>query len=172
MYTIRPAVLGDLETITEIYNDAIRTTTATFDTIEKGYDEQREWFESHGSGSPILVAETSGGVAGWACLSPWADRCAFKDTAETSIYLAPEARGHGLGRKLLSALIEAGRVAGHHVLICRIAEGNDASLNLHYKLGFKPIGTMRQVGQKFGRRWDVHMAQMMLSGLSADSQSG
>jgi len=82
MCTIRPAQLSDLHTITEIYNEAIRTTTATFDKEPKTEHEQKAWFESHGPKYPLLVAESHGVVIGWACLSKWSDRCGYTGAAE------------------------------------------------------------------------------------------
>ncbi len=77
MCTIRPAQTADLNAITDIYNEAIRTTTATFDTEPKTEEEQKIWFDSHGSKYAILVAEFKGVIVGWASLSKWSDRCAY-----------------------------------------------------------------------------------------------
>ena len=74
MLTIRKATLEDLEGITEIYNDAILNSIATFDTETENYEEQRIWFANHGSKNPMLVAEEEGYVIGWASLSNWSDR--------------------------------------------------------------------------------------------------
>ena len=104
--TIRPAELGDLDAITAIYNDAIATTTATFDTEPKTAAEQEKWFVSHGARHPIFVAEIDGQVAGWAALSEWSGRCAYADTAETSIYVRSDFRGRGIGRMLKRGIID------------------------------------------------------------------
>src|SRR5205823_4527909 len=82
--TIRRAGLDDLPAITAIYNEAIRGTTATFDTEPKAVAERLPWFESHDERHPILVAEADGEVVGWASLSRWSERRAYDDTAETS----------------------------------------------------------------------------------------
>src|SRR5436190_8054769 len=97
---IRRAELADLESITAIYNEAILTTTATFDTEPKTASERLPWFQSHGERHPILVAESEGGVVGWASLSPWSERPAYDDTAETSFYVRAGRRGQGIGRAL------------------------------------------------------------------------
>ena len=68
MLNIRPAEVSDLDAITEVYNEAIQTTTATFDTEPKTKSEQLRWFESHGPKHPIIVAELDG-IVGWACLT-------------------------------------------------------------------------------------------------------
>lgn len=161
--SLRPARAADLAAVTRIYNQAIRDTTATFDTEEKGEDWAAGWLTNHrGPSSPALVAEVHGEVQGWATLSPWSDRCAYSGTAEVSVYVDADARGQGLGRALLAALIEAGRRGGLHTLLARIAEGNPASAGLHEALGFVATGVMREVGRKFGRRLDVTLYQRML----------
>ncbi|MGD6852669.1 MAG: N-acetyltransferase family protein [Candidatus Bathyarchaeia archaeon] len=100
MVTLRKATIGDIEGITEIYNEAILNTTATFDTQPKTLEEQQKWFQNH---QPylILVAMQEGIVVGWASLSKWSDRCAYSSTAEASIYIRKEFRGKGIGSQLL-----------------------------------------------------------------------
>ena len=93
MLTIRLAQRSDLTSITDIYNDAVRTTTATFDTEPKTEAQQLQWFESHGPRHPILVAELDGAIVGWASLTKWSDRRAYDETAETSFYVQTETRG-------------------------------------------------------------------------------
>jgi phosphinothricin acetyltransferase len=159
MLTIRSATLQDLGAITEIYNDAILKTVATFDTETKTEAEQQRWFEGHGSRYPILVAEEDNLIVGWASLSQWSDRCAYSDTAEASLYVREEYRGRGIGRKLNETIIKAGGEAGLHTLIGRITEGNETSIHLTESAGFKQIGVMRECGRKFGRLLDVHLVQ-------------
>jgi len=159
MLTIRRATLPDLEAITEIYNQAILHTVATFDTETKTAEGQRGWFEKHGETHPILVAVQGGVVAGWASLSAWSDRCAYSETAEVSLYIDENHRGKGIGRKLSEAIVKAGRDAGLHTLIARITEGNTASIHIAASQGFEHIGVMREVGRKDGRLLDVHMMQ-------------
>ncbi len=159
MLTIRPAELSDLESITEIYNEAIRTTTATFDTEPRSESEQLRWFESHGPRHPILVADLDGKVVGWAHLTKWSDRAAYSETAETSFYVKQEHRGQGIGRKLKQAIVEEGRRLGFHTLIARVAEGSKESLHLNEAFGFVHVGTLKEVGRKFGKLLDVHILQ-------------
>jgi phosphinothricin acetyltransferase len=159
---IRPARVEDLPAITEIYNDAIRNTVATFDTEPKTLDQQRVWFDGHSAQYPILVAERDGQVVGWSSLSPWSDRCAYRETAESSFYVQDGYRGKGIGRKLKVAIIAAAEKAGLHVILARIAEGNAASLHLNEECGFEHIGVMKEVGCKFGRRLNVHLMQKIL----------
>ena len=159
MLIIKTATIKDLGAITEIYNQAILNTVATFDTEPKTLDEQNEWFSQHGARSPILVAEQDGVIVGWASLSMWSDRCAYSDTAEISLYVAENYRNKGIGRKLSEAILQAGRDAGLHSVIARIAEGNEISVHIIESLGFQHIGVMKEVGRKFGRLIDVYMMQ-------------
>ncbi len=161
MPTIRPAELSDLGAITEIYNEAIRTTTATFDTEPRSESEQLHWFESHGPKHPILVADLEGKVVGWAHLTNWSDRAAYSETAESSFYVKQEYRGQGFGRKLKQAIVEQGRRLGFHTLIARVAEGSNESLHLNESFGFVHVGTLKEVGRKFGKLLDVHILQIV-----------
>lgn len=159
--TIRDARAGDLPGIFEIYHEQVMHGTATFDTEPKDTAAQGAWFSAHARERyPILVAEEDGRVVGWARLYPWSDRCAYARSAENSVYVHKDARGRGVGRELMRALIARARGAGVCVLLARIAEGNPASVALHRAMGFEPIGTMRRVGEKFGRILDVELMQL------------
>ena len=159
MILIRKASLEDLPAITDIYNDAVLNLTASFDTQPKTMEEQKKWFDDHRGQFPVLVAECEGRTAGWASLSKWSDRCAYSGTAEASLYVNAKDRNSGLGRKLISSLLEEGQKAGLHTVIARIVEGNAASIHLCELLGFTHIGTMKEVGRKFGKLLDVEMMQ-------------
>jgi L-amino acid N-acyltransferase len=162
MVTVRKATLSDLEAITAIYNDAILKTTSTFDTTPKTHEEQVQWFKAHDDRYPVLVAEQNGEVVGWASLSRWSDRCAYADTGEVSFYVRDDLRGKGIGKQIFSELVRAGKENGLHTLVSRIADESAASIYLHEKQGFFHIGTMKEVGRKFGRPIDVHLMQKML----------
>ena len=161
MIKIRRAELNDLDAITDIYNEAIRNTTATFDTQTKTTAQQREWFLKHDEKHPVIVACEGETTIGWASLSAYSDRCAYAATAEASLYIAPDWRGKGVGRKLSEALLKAGKKAGLHTVILRIAEGNEASIKLAESLGFKRVGVMEEVGEKFGKVLDVTIMQLI-----------
>ncbi len=159
---IRHATIDDLDAITEIYNDAILKTVATFDTEPKTREDQKSWFECHGTKYPILVAEKNNRVIGWASLSEWSDRCAYSDTAEISLYIKEEFRGQGIGKKLLKEILQEGQKGGLHTVIARIAEGSEISIHIHKSCGFEHIGIMKEVGRKFGRLLDVYLMQKIL----------
>ena len=165
MITTREAVINDLVAITEIYNEAVLTTVATFDIQPMSLEEQKTWFEEHGPKYPVVVAMEDGVVRGWASLSEWSGRCAYTDTAEISLYVREIDRGRGVGRELMAEIIRAGEKAGLHTVIARIAGENEASVRLHKSAGFEYIGVMKEVGKKFGKLIDVHLMQLIyLSG--------
>ena len=159
MLAIRRAMLDDLQDITDIYNEAIQKTVATFDTELKTLDEQNLWFEDHGPKNPIIIAEQDGVIVGWAALSKYSTRCAYSDTAELSLYVKEEFQGKGFGTKLMKAINQEGEKAGIHAAIARITDGNKISIQLHKSVGFEHIGVMKEVGLKFGKRLDVHLMQ-------------
>src|ERR1700690_3232241 len=101
---IRQALPADVEAITAIYNEAILSTTATFDTEPKTTAERLEWLKAHDERHPIMVAAVEGTIVGWASLSRWSDRPAYDDTAETSFYVHSKYRGRGIGRMLKEAI--------------------------------------------------------------------
>jgi L-amino acid N-acyltransferase len=165
--TIRCATLDDAAAIADIYNEAIRSTTATFDTEPKSVEDRRHWLEAHDERHPVLVAEFAGQVVGWAALTQWSDRPAYDQTAESSFYVAQPFRGRGIGRALKARLIEEARRLAFHTLLARVAGESEASIRINESFGFRLVGTMQEVGFKFGRRLDVHLMQLMLNETAA-----
>jgi L-amino acid N-acyltransferase YncA len=161
--SIRRAELMDLEAITEIYNEAILTTTATFDTEPKSVADRIQWFQDHDERHPILVAVVKGRVVGWSSLSKWSERRAHDDTAETSFYVKAENRGQGIGRKLKEATIEEAKRLKFHTLIARVAEGSRESFHLNQSVGFVLVGMLKQVGRKFDKLLGVYILQKMMN---------
>ena len=159
MLIIRQAKIEDIRSITDIYNEAIDKTVATFDTTSKTLEEQENWFKNHGKKNPILVAENEENILGWASLSKWSDRCAYSDTAEISLYVREKHQGKGIGKRLMEAIIQEGETSGLHAIIARITKGNKTSVNLHKSVGFEHIGILKEVGLKFGKRLDVYLMQ-------------
>lgn len=164
MVTVRAASPRDLPAITAIYNDAVLHLTATMDTVPKSLRQQRAWFKRHGGRYPVLVAVEAGEVVGWASLSRWSDRPAYDGTSEISVYVREDARGRGIGTRLMRPLLSEGRKRGLHTVIARIAGGNVASVRLHEAFGFKEVGVTREVGFKFGKRIDVLLMQKVFGG--------
>jgi len=162
MITIRPATIEDLPAITDIYNEAILHTTATFDTETKTLEQRAEWFRQHDQNHPIIVAASQDEIAGWASLSRWSDRSAYDGTAELSVYVHVDYRGKGIGKKLTEVIVEEGVKAGLHTILSRITTENVSSIHIHELMGFHNVGVMREVGYKFDKYLDVHIMQKML----------
>ncbi len=158
---IRKAQETDLPAITDIYNDAIRHGTATFDTEEKTSENRRLWLAQHSQKYPVVVALINETVVGWASLSRWSDRAAYDDTAEISVYIHKDFRGRGIGRQLMQQVLEHGKQGGLHTVISRITQGNEISIHLHTQMGFETVGILKQVGKKFGHLLDVTLMQKM-----------
>lgn len=157
---IRKAHDLDLKQITEIYNWAVQNTVATFDLEKRTEEKANQWFIVHQNPYyPLLVAEKDSRILGWASISPFHPRPAYKSSGEFSIYISPEFQGLGLGKKLLEALCQRAEELGYHTLLGLITGTNKVSLTLAAKLGFEETGRYREVGQKFGQILDVVVVQ-------------
>ncbi len=153
---VRRARRDDCPDILAIYNEAVLTTTASYDFEPRTLEHRLAWFDAHVKQDfAMFVAEEQGRVIGWSSLSPYHDRAGYRFTSENSIYIAAHRRGQGLGSKLLAPLLEAARLRGLHTVIAVIDASNEASLRLHQKFGFVQCGHFRQVGHKFERWLDV-----------------
>lgn len=157
MTVVRPAVPADLAALTDIYNDYVRSGAATFDTVVFSVDGRRTWLAHYADTGPhrLLVAEDSGELVGYATSSPFRSKPAYATSVETSVYCRAGETGRGLGTLLYAALFEVLSREDVHRAYAGVALPNDASVALHRRLGFQPVGTYHEVGRKFGRYWDV-----------------
>ena len=159
---VRPAAASDSEALREIYNVEVLGSTVTFDLVPRTPDEQDEWMESHAGVYPVIVAEDDGRVIGFASLSPYRPRPAYSTTVEDSVYVAASYRGVGVGKLLLSELVERGKAHGFHAIMARIVGDHEASIALHKTCGFELVGVEREVGRKFSKWLDVALMQRLL----------
>jgi phosphinothricin acetyltransferase len=153
-FEIRDARAEDLPDIREIYNHYVRNSVVTFDEDEMTLKEWRLKFSYLVKlDMPFIVAESpSGQVLGYALVTPWKQKKAYRYTVENSIYLGPASTGKGLGRALLDELLQRSTAAGIKEVIAVIADsGADASIALHERFGFEEVGRMGKVGFKFNR---------------------
>lgn len=160
---IRDATEADLPEVLAIYNHAVAETTAIWNETLVDLDNRRAWFELRKArGFPILIADVDGRVAGYASYGDWRPFDGFRQSVEHSVYVEKDHHGRGLGRALMTALIERARLGGIHVMVAAIEAGNQGSIALHAKLGFRLVGTHSEVGTKFGRFLDLTMMELKL----------
>lgn len=159
---IRPACAADAARLAAIWNHEALTTFATTDTEPRDVAAQRAWLAQHSDAYPVLVATAGDRVAGYAALTAYRPKPAFRQTVEDSVYVDREWRGAGVGRRLLAALLEQAPRHAHHSVIARITAGNLASRRLHEALGFRLIGVEEEVALKLGRWLDVALYQRRL----------
>lgn len=161
---IRPAVAADFDTIRAIYAHAVETGCASFETAAPDRAEMERRHAALGAaGFPWLVAESAGVVLGYGYFGSYRPRPAYRNTVENSVYVAPEAKGKGVGRALLAALLERAASDGFRQMIAVIGDSdNAASVGLHAALGFEHAGLLRSVGWKHGRWLDSILMQRSL----------
>ena len=153
-FTLRDATPRDIPHMREIYNHYVANSTVTFDEDALTLAEMRKKYKIVADlGYPWLVAVSPRGVVlGYAYVTPYRAKAAYRFTVENSIYLGPASTGKGIGRALMTELLARAKAAGIKEVVAVIADkGADASIRLHTAFGFKEIGHMGRVGFKFGR---------------------
>ncbi|MER9329271.1 N-acetyltransferase family protein [Mesorhizobium sp. M0488] len=164
---IRVATSADLAAITEIYADAVNHGTASYELEPPSRAEMGRRFDSLlAGGFPYLVAEKDGAVLGYAYAGAFRPRPAYRFIVEDSVYVAPAAKGQGVGLELMRSLIAAVGAAGFRQIVAVIGDGrpDSASVRLHEKLGFRHSGRLEGSGYKHGRWLDTVFMQLSLNG--------
>lgn len=159
---IRKVNPDDAAAIAAIYNLYVAESVASFDTDPVSESDMRERIAAISQHYPYIVWEENGTVAGFCYAHDWKTKPAYNLTLETTIYIAPQYARRGIGQQLMLRLIDDCRTAGYHSLIACITGGNDASILLHERLGFRKVSHFESVGRKFGRWLDVVDYQLML----------
>ncbi len=159
---IRLATAADLEAVAAIYNHYVIHSTCTFATDPEPPAYWENWLRTHTGKNPAIVAVRGGEVIGWGTLSGWNNRCAYRFTAENSVYVRDGCRGGGIGREILAELIRLARAAGLRSLVAQIADHQAASEALHERAGYRRVGVLEGVGFKFDRWIDVVIWQLQL----------
>ena len=161
---LRAAAEGDLAAVAAIYAHHVRTGTATFELEAPDTAEMvRRWLDVTARGLPYLVAFAGGELIGYAYAAPYRARPAYRFTIEDSIYVRADAQGRGVGRALLAQLIDDSARSGARQMIAVIGDAaNEASIRLHATLGFRRVGVLSSVGNKFARWLDVVLMQRAL----------
>lgn len=160
---VRDATPDDLAGILDIYNDAVRQTTAIWNETVVDLGNRRAWFaERRAAGFPILVATEGRDVIGYATYGPFRPHEGYRHTVENSIYVRADRRSSGIGALLMAPLIETARREGRHVIVAAIEARNEASISLHARFGFVETARMPEVGRKFDRWLDLVLMQLTL----------
>ena len=155
---VRPATLDDLPELVKIQNHYIENTHITFDVRTFAPEQRMGWFNEHSDGKRyrILVAENEKSqLLGYAATGRFRPKQAYETTVEVSIACSPNMVSKGIGTKLYTQLFMLLEKEDIHRIVAGIAQPNPASMALHQRFGFHPIGTFTEVGHKFGRFWDV-----------------
>jgi len=145
----------DWDEVRRIYGEGIATGNATFETEVPSWEA---WDRAHRADCRWVVREGSR-LLGWAALSPVSGRCVYAGVAEVSVYVAAAARGRGVGRVLLAALIESSERQGIWTLQAGIFPENEASIRLHQSLGFQEVGRRERIGALAGTWRDVALLE-------------
>lgn len=153
---IRLATLDDAPRINQIRNHYILNTTSNLEYDALTDEVFTSRFKVRDSKTPYYVIEEKNKILGWGSLSYFGDRPGYRITAEIGIYLVESAQGRGLGKRLLSHLVSEATRFGFHSVLSRVVSGNASSNALHEHCGFEKVGTLPEVGQKFGQLLDVY----------------
>jgi L-amino acid N-acyltransferase YncA len=148
---VQPMTAGDWPAVRRIYEEGIATGHATFETEAPDWSA---WDEAH-LPDHRFVARRGDRVVGWVALAPVSRRRVYAGVAEVSVYVADGARGEGVGRVLLSAVVRSSEEAGLWTLQTGIFPENEASLALHRRLGFREVGIRERIGRHHGVWRDV-----------------
>jgi phosphinothricin acetyltransferase len=158
---IRPAAHGDADVIAQIYNQGIADRSATFETTPRTADDIRRWIDD--PRFPTLVAVGDGDrVIGWAAMSAYRARACYDGIAECSIYLDRDARGRGIGRRLMLDLVDGARARGFWKLLSRVFTFNAASRALCRACGFREVGVYEKHGRLDGQWLDVVIVERLI----------
>lgn len=161
--TIRYAVENDLPELLSIYNEIILNTTAVYDYVPHTMEMRQTWFKKkQEQGFPVYIAEKNDEVLGFSSIGPFRAWAAYKYSVENSVYVAPNARGKGVGKLLIPPLIDAAKQLHLHTIIAGIDANNEVSLRLHKNFGFEEVAHFKEVGYKFGRWLDLKFLQLIV----------
>jgi len=150
-FRIEPMTASDSSAVIRIYAEGIATTNAS---LEREAPDWEHFDRTHRPDCRFVARVDQGGdVLGWTALGNYSPRAVYRGVAWESVYVGSEARGQGVGRALLEALIPASEAAGVWTLLAGVLADNTASLSLHERVGFRQVGVQRGMGQDAAGRW-------------------
>ena len=158
----RAATLQDVAAITDIFNQGVEDKVATLDGRHT-LAQRLAWFKDHKSLEPVIVAEKSGQVLGWASLSKYSQRECFDLVKELSIYVQRDWRSKGVGDTLMKALLERGTELGVHKVLLFVFPANQHAIALYRKHGFVKVGVFHQHGFRDGEWLDSMAMERVLT---------
>lgn len=158
---IRVAAFGEASQIANIWNHAIRETTATFTSIEKSVGDVTDLINNR----PVFVSASQQRITGFATYGTFRSGPGYAHVAEHSIYMTSNAQGVGKGRRLLTVLMKHAAASGVRILVAGIGSENTGAAAFHAALGFEKVGHLPNVGHKFGRYHDLILMQKNIAAL-------
>jgi phosphinothricin acetyltransferase len=161
---VRGAENGDLPMLTDLYNHYVRTSPTTFDLEPVSLEARREWMSRFADTGPhrLLVAVDGGAIAGYATSGKVREKPGYLTSVETTVYIHPDNHARGIGTRLYAALFSVLSGEDVHRAYAAIVLPNPASVALHERFGFAPVGLYHEIGRKFGRYWDVQWFERAL----------
>lgn len=171
---IRLAQESDLPQLLAIYNDEVEHGISTLDLHPRTLEERRAWFWAHHTDHhPLLVDVEQGEITGYASLSAYREKEAYRSSVELSIYVARAWRRQGVATRLMEAILERARAdVQTHLVVSVITSGNEASEHLHRRFGFTYCGTVPEVGVKFARYQSIDNYYLIVNDEKSKTQGG
>jgi L-amino acid N-acyltransferase YncA len=161
-FLVREARVDDLRSILEIYNDAVLSSTSTFDIDPVTIEARKIWFDEHDMHYPLIVADASRVVAGYCSISAYSKKHGYSKTVEMSVYVRENFRRQCIGSALTKNMIARARRLGYHAIISSVSDSNVISKRLYKNLGFEFRGHLKQVGYKFGKWQDLALFELLI----------
>ena len=169
-FVVRLATVDDADAMCGIYNHEVMHETSTLDLVPRSTDAQRDWVAARsGAFAAIVAIDSTSEVVGFGSLSEYRDRAAYHTTVENSVYVRRDRARRGVGRLILTTLLDHATASGFHCVIARIEASSVASRTLHESCGFRLVGIEREVGRKFGRWLSVAVMQCLVHERATDT---
>jgi phosphinothricin acetyltransferase len=161
-YRVRAATAADAAVICRIYNQGIEDRVATLETELRTPEERAAWLAAKGPRHPVVVAEDNGNIVGWGSLNQFNPRDAYRHVVDFSIYVDRAYRGRGVGKVMLTRLIELAREHGFHKMVLSAFPTNSGGMALYERMGFRTVGVYKEQGLLDGRWVDTIIMEKLL----------